>query len=149
MATTLGELSRRVSELRSRIAVIEGLVRYTATNYLSGSGGHISAEMRFSLEGGSWVPEEHVVLASEELEELVAGLRVELSTLESMNIDVPVLDDVEAEEEVDEAPEPESASDEETVAVGATPLRKKKADAAVRQTGSEDPPLATPRQGVA
>lgn len=154
MATTLGELSRRISELRSRVAVIESLIRYTAANYLSGSGGHISAEMRFALDGGSWVPEEHILLATEELEGVVAALRIELSTLESMSIEVPEPEAEELDEAPDEPEQAEGDSDEtepstEPEVVAATPLRKKKADVREAGTGSTDSSQPAPRQGVA
>ncbi len=120
--TTLGELSRRVAELRSRLTVIESLARYTSQNYLSAEVGRVPAEMRFTTEDGGHVPEAHVVLATEALEELANTLRTELFTLESRGIQVD--EDRAPEEAPEETTEedPQEADDEDPEEAEVTPV---------------------------
>ena len=83
MTTTVGQLATRISEVRSKIAVLEGLVLYLKTNYFSSEDGVIPAEMHFTRADGAAVPESHVLATQADIVEQITTFRLELEEWEA------------------------------------------------------------------
>lgn len=86
MSITAGSVVDKVSEIRSKIAVFEGLLLYLRSNYLSSDAG--DAEMRFARADYATVPEAHVEGAMHELETRLKDFRDELHQWENLSVNV-------------------------------------------------------------
>jgi hypothetical protein len=85
MSIKAGTVVDRISGIRSRISVFEGLVLYLRTNYLSSDSGN--AEMRFTRSDYATVPEPHVESSIHELEAKIGEFRDELEEWENLSLD--------------------------------------------------------------
>lgn len=83
---TVGQIADKISELRSKIAIHEGVLLYLESNYTSSDAG--AAEMHFTRADYARVPEVHVVAYMTDVHETVQELRMELEHWE--NLAVPV-----------------------------------------------------------
>ena len=81
---TVGQINAKISELRSKIAVYEGLVHYLKTNYLPSD--HSDAEMSFTRTDFVRVPPPHIEASMADLVEKVDQLRVEMEKWEEMPV---------------------------------------------------------------
>jgi hypothetical protein len=84
---TVGQINDKISELRSKIAITEGLVLHLKTNYLSSDSG--DAEMHFMRADNGQVPQGHVQSTIADYVEYVDTLRAELEQWEGMNVVMP------------------------------------------------------------
>lgn len=75
----------KISEIRSKISVFEGLILYLRTNYLSSDTG--DAEMRYTRSDHASVPEAHVEATIHELETKISEYRDELEQWENLELD--------------------------------------------------------------
>lgn len=89
MPLTVGQISDKISELRSKIAIQEGVALYLEANYKSSDAG--SSEMHFTRNDHARVPEAHIDRYVEDTVEVLDTLRAELLQWESM----PVVDPTE------------------------------------------------------
>ena len=87
MSISAGSVVDRISEVRSKIAVFEGLVLHLKSNYITSSDSG-EAEMKFYRGDYAPVPEAHVTTALVELESLVMDMRTLLAQWEGIMIDV-------------------------------------------------------------
>lgn len=86
MAITAGNALSKISEIRSKIAIFEGLIMYLRANYVSSDAGE--AEMRFTRSDYATVPEKHVEVSVHELQEQIENMQRELEEWESLELDV-------------------------------------------------------------
>ena len=85
MGVKAGTVIDKISEIRSRISVLEGLILYLRTNYLSSDSG--DAEMRFSRSDYATVPEVHVESTINEIEVKISEARDELENWENLSLE--------------------------------------------------------------
>ena len=90
MPLTVGQISDKISELRSKIAIQEGVALYLEANFKSSDAGN--SEMHFTRNDHARVPEAHIDRYIEDAAEHLSVLRAELHQWESM----PVQDPTEA-----------------------------------------------------
>jgi hypothetical protein len=84
---TVGQITDKISEIRSKIAVYEGTVLHLKANYKSTDAG--PAEMHFTRSDGAIVPEEHIDRFIDDTVFVVDGLRAELSQWENLSVPAP------------------------------------------------------------
>lgn len=85
MTIKAGTVVDKISGIRSKISVFEGLVLYLRTNYLSSDSGN--AEMRFTRSDYATVPENHVEASIHELEAKIGEFRDELEEWENLPLE--------------------------------------------------------------
>lgn len=85
MTVKAGTVVYKISEIRSKISVFEGLVLYLRTNYLSSDSGE--AEMRYTRTDYATVPEAHVEMSIHELEAKIGEFRDELEQWENLPLE--------------------------------------------------------------
>lgn len=103
MGITVGKITEKLSELKSRLAIIEGLVLYLATNYRTSADGMIPPEMHFTRVDGGHVSEPHIESFSADLVETLDQLRIEIQHWE----DLEVPGDEQADSAAQESEQPE------------------------------------------
>lgn len=82
--TTAGQLANKISELRSKIAVISAVIQYITANYMpSRDKQKIPPEMFFTREDGAAVGSNHVVLCVDDFDAQRTQLQAELEELEN------------------------------------------------------------------
>jgi hypothetical protein len=86
MSITAGSVIDKISELRSKISVFEGLVLHLKSNYIATDAGE--AEMKFYRGDYAPVPEPHIHSTIGDLDAFVADLRAQLAQWEGIVIDV-------------------------------------------------------------
>lgn len=87
MPISAGSVVDKISEVRSKIAVFEGLVLHLKSNYLTSSDSG-EAEMKFYRGDYAPVPEAHVRASLVDLESLVMDLQTLLAQWEGIMIEV-------------------------------------------------------------
>ncbi len=87
MPISAGTVVDKISEVRSKIAVFEGLVLHLKSNYVASEDSG-EAEMRFYRGDYAPVPEPHIETALLDIESLVLDLREQLSQWEGIMIEV-------------------------------------------------------------
>lgn len=87
MSLTVVQIMDKVSELRSKIAIYEGLILYLKANYKSSDAGE--AEMSFTRDDHATVPEVHVDTFIKDAVDTLDQMRVELEHWESMPVPSP------------------------------------------------------------
>lgn len=85
---TVAQITDKISELRSKIAVTEALVLYLKTNYVSTD--NMEAEMRITRSDFAVVPSSHIENTIIDLVDYIDGLRAELDQWENLSVQVPV-----------------------------------------------------------
>jgi hypothetical protein len=80
--STFREINKKISELRSKIAVAEGLVLYLKTHYLPHELTKAPAEMHFTRDDYGRVPYDHIASYSVDLVDHLDTLKYELNQLE-------------------------------------------------------------------
>jgi uncharacterized protein YlzI (FlbEa/FlbD family) len=90
---TAGQLVSKISEFRSKIAVLESLVLHLRTNYLSTEGRAeddiIPPEFYVTREDGSRVSETHVQASIEDVLTQISTLREEVAAWEAIPMEGP------------------------------------------------------------
>lgn len=86
MPISIGNVLDKISETRSKIAVLEGLVLHLKSNYLTSDTGE--PEMRFYRGDYAPVPELHIVAGIGDIELLVKDLRAQLAQWEGITVEV-------------------------------------------------------------
>lgn len=93
MAVTAGTVVHKISELRSKTAVIEALILHLTSNYVTRedekSDTPTPPEMILAREDFSSVPEAHILLVVQDLRESAEHMLEELRQWEEMPITVP------------------------------------------------------------
>lgn len=84
MSIKAGAVISKISEIRSKIAIFEGLILYLRTNYLSSETG--DAEMRYTRSDHASVPEAHVEASIHELETTISEYRDQLEEWENLEL---------------------------------------------------------------
>jgi hypothetical protein len=84
MSIKAGAVISKISEIRSKIAIFEGLILYLRTNYLSSDTG--DAEMRYTRSDHASVPESHVESSIHELETTISEYRDQLEEWENLEL---------------------------------------------------------------
>lgn len=87
MPLTFGQISDKVSELRSKIAIKEAFVLHLKANYKSSDAG--SAEMHVTRDDFATVPEIHIDLFIEDTVDEIDTMRAELRQWESLPVPTP------------------------------------------------------------
>jgi len=85
MGIKAGTVIDKISEIRSKISVFEGLLLSLRTNYLSSDSGE--AEMHFTRSDYAMVPEAHVEASISEIEVKISECRDELEHWENLSLD--------------------------------------------------------------
>jgi hypothetical protein len=86
---TVGQIADKISELKSRIAIAEGLQLYLRANYMSSDAGE--PEMTFTRDDWATVPEAHIKTHLADVDEQLNEYREELEAWE--NFSVPMGDE--------------------------------------------------------
>lgn len=81
--TTAGQLANKILELRSKIAVTEGVILYLTANYLPTREGSVPSDLTFTNADGSTVSETHVGLVVADYVEHLDQLRADLEKWEN------------------------------------------------------------------
>lgn len=84
---TVGQINEKISELRSKISVTEGVVLYLKTHYMPSDGSQ--AEMHFTRTDYGKVPPRHIEKTIADYVEYLDALRVELHQMENTPIALP------------------------------------------------------------
>jgi hypothetical protein len=93
---TVGQITDKISELKSKIAIKESLITYVQSNYMSSDAG--SPEMTFQREDYATVPEVHISRFVDEAVDEVGQLRAELEQWQSLDVPLPTDEAVGAEQ---------------------------------------------------
>lgn len=86
---TVGQALQKMSELHSKIAVLQTLVVHVEINFV---GGDMDPEHYIAREDGAYVPPEHIQTFLNETEAQILELREELSHWENLPLPAPKLD---------------------------------------------------------
>lgn len=81
---TVGQINSKISELRSKIAVTEGVILYLKTNFMPGESA--DAEMHFTRPDYSRVPPPHIEATMADYVEYMDQLKAELSQWENTSV---------------------------------------------------------------
>lgn len=119
MIVSAGYILDKISETRSKIAVIDGLMLHLRANYLPSDAGE--PEMRFFRNDYAPVPASHIHEAIRDYETIRNKLMGEIIRLESVDVNVSIDEDGEAEENLssegvvveNDSEEPEEEIEEE------------------------------------
>ena len=85
---TVGQITDKISELRSKVAITDGLILHLKTNYLPSDGG--DAEMHFTRAADNGiVSASHVESAIADLVEHLDTLKHELHQWENLTVNIP------------------------------------------------------------
>ena len=95
MALSAGTIVDKISELRSKIAVLEGLVLYLEANYKGSDAGE--AEMRFTRRDFATVPQAHIDVTIADLSAAMGAFAEELEHWEGLMF--PTEDDAPAKKQ--------------------------------------------------
>lgn len=140
---TVGQINEKISELRSKIAVTEGIVLYLKTHYMPSDGSQ--AEMHFTRTDYGKVPPRHVEKTIADYVEYLDALKVELHQMENMPISMPEPTKLVPSDAPEVAAEPEPPTQPVAKAVsvktnGQKPAPRKEPHGTAR--GSQDQPAA-------
>jgi hypothetical protein len=91
---TVGQITDKISELRSKIAIHEGLVLYLRANYVSSDAG--AAEMHLTRNDHATVPEDHIKAHMGDMVDYIDELRYQLTQWENLPVPSPE-DQIEAQ----------------------------------------------------
>lgn len=106
MAITAGQISDKISELRSKIAVWQHLISLLTANYMSAT--DAAAELKLPRDDGATVTPLHFDAALDDLNQLVSKARDDLETWSSL-----VFDEAETREvETPKVPETKKVKNE-------------------------------------
>ena len=84
--TTVGQINEKISSLRSKIAVTEGVVLYLKTHYMPGE--NSTPEMHFTRSDYGKVPADHIEKTIADYVEYLDSLKIDLAKLENTEIEV-------------------------------------------------------------
>lgn len=84
---TVGQITDKISELRSRVAIYDGLILHIQSNYIRSD--HGPAEMRFTREDNAFVSQGHLESATQSFYAEIDQLRAELQQWENMSVPDP------------------------------------------------------------
>jgi hypothetical protein len=145
---TVGQLNEKISMLRSKIAVTEGLVLYLQTHYMPSDGS--TAEMHYTRSDYGKVPPAHIEATIADYVDYLDSLKIELDRLENTPLAMPeVVKLAPAQEVLPEKPAPvaktkngphpaPTPSAAQVAASKAPPARKEPPSGTAR--GSQDQP---------
>lgn len=94
MALTAGSVFTKISEVRSKLAVYEALSTHLLTMYITREDERnatlkIPPEIVLQREDYAAVPEDHIIYVIDEINELIAALKAELTEWETMPLAEP------------------------------------------------------------
>lgn len=87
MAHTVKEISEKLSLLRSRVAVFDGILNHVQTNYVGSA--DVQPEAAFIRSDYGVVPQEHLIDTLALITEWIAAANTEIESLESLVVVPP------------------------------------------------------------
>lgn len=132
---TVGQLNEKISMLRSKIAVTEGIVLYLKTHYMPSDGA--TSEMSFTRSDYGKVPPKHVEATIADYVDYLDSLKIELEKLENTPLTLPEPAKLAPTQEA--LPETKAAAEPEKKPVATEP----------KKNGSHPAPTPSPAQVAA
>jgi hypothetical protein len=144
---TVGQINEKISTLRSKIAVTQGLVLYLKSHYMPSDG--TTAEMHFTRSDYGKVPPDHVEATIADYVDYLDTLKIELEKWENTPISTPEPSKLTPGQEP--VPPPAPAPEQKPVAKAnggqpapAKPATRKEALHAAQRSGQDQPAARQP-----
>jgi hypothetical protein len=84
---TVGQITDKISELKSKIAIQEGVVLHLKANFMSSDAGE--PEMHFTRDDYATVPEKHITTFIVEAVDEIDALKAQLEEWENLAVPLP------------------------------------------------------------